>query len=71
LGCSAFDINNNFLGNVEQIVNNGVYDIFVIDKNEKEIMIPGIHPFLVFIDKQKKIITFNVIPGLTDIDDAF
>jgi len=71
LGCSAYDVNNSFLGIIEQIVNNGVYDIFVVYKNEKEIMIPGINPFVVFFDKQKKIITFNIIPGLTDINDAF
>jgi 16S rRNA processing protein RimM len=69
-GYLAYDTGNNFLGTVEQIVNNGIYDIFIIDHNKKEVMIPGIFPFLTSIDKEKKIIIFHVIPGLIDINDA-
>lgn len=70
LGCHAYDSTNNFLGTVEQIVNNGAYDIFVINSDENEAMIPAISPFLISFDKGKKIIIFNIIPGLININDA-
>jgi 16S rRNA processing protein RimM len=56
--------NGNFLGSVADILNNGVYDILVIENNEKRSLVPNIPEFIVNVDINARKIDINMMEGL-------
>lgn len=56
--------NNSFIGKVTDILNNGIYDILVIEKEKNKNLIPNIDEFIKKIDLDNKRIDINMIEGL-------
>lgn len=55
---------DSFVGKVTDILNNGVYDILVVEKENKKNLIPNINEFVKNIDINAKKIDINIIEGL-------
>ena len=55
---------DNFVGHVTDILNNGVYDILVVQGDNSKSLIPNIDEFVLNIDVDNKRIDVNVIEGL-------
>lgn len=53
-----------FVGKVTDILNNGVYDILVIEKENNKNLVPNINEFIKNIDLENKRIQINMIEGL-------
>ena len=53
-----------FIGKVTDILNNGVYDILVIEKENNKNLVPNINEFIKNIDLENKKIQINMIEGL-------
>lgn len=53
-----------FIGKVTDILNNGVYDILVIENNNNKSLVPNISEFVKNIDTNTKRIDINKIEGL-------
>jgi len=56
--------NDLYVGKVFDIVNNGIYDIFVIKNNDVKNFIPNVSEFILQIDLENHRIDINVIDGL-------
>lgn len=59
---------NKYVGEVVDIVSNGIYDIFVIYNNSVKNLVPNIDEFVSNIDIENKIIYINSIEGLLNED---
>lgn len=57
--------NDSFIGNVTDILNNGLYDILVVDGNSRS-LIPNIDEFVLNIDVEGKRIDINMMEGLVN-----
>ena len=55
---------DSFVGHVTGILNNGVYDILVVENNNSKSLVPNIDEFVLNIDVDNKRIDINVIEGL-------
>lgn len=55
---------DSFIGKVTDILNNGVYDILVIEKENNKNLVPNINEFIKKIDLDNKKIQINMIEGL-------
>ena len=55
---------DSFVGHVTDILNNGVYDILVVQGDNSRSLIPNIDEFVLNIDVDNKRIDVNVIEGL-------
>ena len=55
---------DSFVGKVTDILNNGVYDILVIEKDDSRNLVPNITEFIKDIDLSSKRIQINMIEGL-------
>ncbi len=63
----GYDVySDRYIGKVIKLMKNKKYDILVIEKNEKEYLIPNIKEFVTKIDSENKKITINEIEGLID-----
>ena len=56
--------NNSFVGNVTDILNNGVYDILVVENDSRKSLIPNISEFVLNVDVNNRRIDINAIEGL-------
>ena len=56
--------NGDFVGRVTGILNNGVYDILVVENDTSKSLVPNIDEFVLSIDLDNKRIDINVIEGL-------
>lgn len=63
IGMSVYS-NNQFIGKITSIVNNGIYDILVISNNGVDSMVPNIDEFVIGIDVVNSRVDINVIEGL-------
>lgn len=57
--------NDSFIGRVTDILNNGLYDILVVDGNSRS-LIPNIDEFVLNIDVEGKRIDINMMEGLVN-----
>lgn len=55
---------DNFVGHVTGVLNNGLYDILVIENNNSKSLVPNIDEFVLNIDVDNKRIDINIIEGL-------
>lgn len=62
----SMDVYNDdsFIGKVTDVLNNGVYDILVIENEKNRSLVPNINEFIRKIDLDNKKIQINVIEGL-------
>ena len=56
--------NDSFVGHVTDILNNGLYDILVVENDTSKSLVPNIDEFVLSIDLDNKRIDINVIEGL-------
>jgi len=56
--------NGDFVGHVTGILNNGLYDILVVENNNCKSLVPNISEFVLNIDVDSKRIDINIIEGL-------
>ena len=56
--------NDSFVGKVTDILNNGIYDILVIENDSSRSLVPNINEFVRNIDLNAKKIEINMIEGL-------
>lgn len=57
-----------YIGKVSDIINNGIYDIFVIKNNNVKNLVPNISEFVLKIDLENHRIDINIIDGLINED---
>lgn len=67
VGCSVFDIEENKIGTVVQVITNTGNDVYVIeDEKDKEYLIPAVKQFVKEIDIKNKKIIIEPIEGLIE-----
>ena len=65
IGLEVYTEDNLFLGKVENVINTGSNDIYIVkDINNKELFIPAIREVVKNINLEKKRITINIVDGL-------
>ncbi|MEN3189908.1 MAG: ribosome maturation factor RimM [Atribacterota bacterium] len=65
IGLEVYTNDNEFLGKIEDVINTGSNDVYIVkNKNKKEILIPAIREVVKDIDLKRKRIIINVIDGL-------
>lgn len=63
INMDVFD-EDSFIGKVTDILNNGVYDILVVENDKSKNFVPNIEEFIKNIDLDNKKIQINMIEGL-------
>ena len=63
IGMDVYD-SDKFIGNVSDILNNGIYDILVIMNGKCKNLVPNISEFILNIDVSNKKIIINSMEGL-------
>lgn len=64
VGLNVIDDSNNELGIVTEIIETGANDVYVVKKDDKEILLPAIPDVILKVDMKKKLITVHLIEGL-------
>lgn len=64
VGLNVIDDSNNELGTVTEIIETGANDVYVVKKDDKEILLPAIPDVILNVDVKKKVITVHLIDGL-------
>ena len=65
VGLKVYTDENELLGKVEDVINTGSNDVYIVkNKDKKEILIPAIREVVKNIDLKRKRIIINVIDGL-------
>jgi len=67
LGMEVITSDGLTLGSVKDVIRTGSNDVYVIDGQEKEYMIPAIREIVKDIDREKRLITVEPIEGLLDL----
>ena len=68
IGMSVFFEDGQFLGVVEEVLETGSNDVFVVKQQEKEYLIPAIRPVVKEIDIQQKRMILYRVEGLIEHD---
>lgn len=61
LGISVFDFNGNFLGSVKEIIKTGSNDVFVVENQGKELLLPFIRDIIKEVNIREKRIIVELI----------
>lgn len=65
IGLEVYTENNIFLGKIENVINTGSNDVYVVKRKDKEeLFIPAILDVVKGIDLEKKRITIHLVDGL-------
>lgn len=68
IGLKVYDIKNNeYLGEVTEIFETAAHDIYVIDTEDYEIMIPDVEVFIKKIDYQNRKMEVDLIEGMKEM----
>jgi len=67
IGWKAIDMEEQTIGVIESVRDVPGQDLFVVRKEDKEILIPVIDPFIHKVYKDKEMIQFDLPEGLTDL----
>lgn len=68
IGIKVYDIKENeFLGEVTEIFETAAHDIYVINTEEYEIMIPDVEVFVKKVDYEQRVMTVDLIEGMKEI----
>ncbi len=60
IGCQAYDLKDAFLGEVVDVLQTGSNDVYVIDGNGNEILVPALHSVVKKIDMSQKRILIDM-----------
>ncbi len=63
-GYSVIDANEGDIGVLKEVISNPGNDVFSIEYNDKEILIPAIEDFIVQIDRENKVLHLRAPEGL-------
>ena len=67
IDCKVIDENNNELGVVDDVLQTGANDVYIVKtKDNKEILIPAIKDCVLNVDMPNKTITIHVMAGLLE-----
>ncbi|WP_036728855.1 ribosome maturation factor RimM [Peptoniphilus mikwangii] len=64
IGCKVFDLNDNELGEIKDVIENPVNDLYLLKSETGESLIPAVSQFVKKIDIDNKIIVIDPIEGL-------
>lgn len=68
IGLKAYDIKNDeYLGEVVEIMETAAHDIYVIESEKYEIMVPDVEIFIKNIDFNNRIIKVDLIDGMKEL----
>lgn len=67
IGFSVFDSRHKTIGTIKKINDQSAQPLFVINADDKEILIPMIDEFIKKVDRKNKQITIETPPGLIDL----
>jgi len=70
IGLEVFVNTGEFIGTVKRIVTTGSNDIYVVQRGEKEVLIPAIHDVVQEIDLAGKRMIISEMEGLLDLNEA-
>lgn len=65
VGCKVYDQNDNFIGEITEVIPHPANDLFVLDGNITR-LIPAVKAFVKEIDIENKKISINNVPGLLE-----
>lgn len=66
IDCKVYDIENNFIGIVEDVITYSSNDVYVVKNNDKEYLIPALKRFVKSIDIEDKKIIIDPIEGMIE-----
>lgn len=66
IGCIIQDLEGNGFGKVVDIIETGANDVYVVDKEDSEFLIPAVEDIIKKTDIKNKIIYIDPIPGLIE-----
>lgn len=66
VGLEVFDMENKYLGEVVDVLQNGGADIYVIKKEDKQYMVPAVKEFIRDINIEGKCMIISPIEGLIE-----
>ena len=66
LDCQVYSAEGEYLGLIKDVFSNGAHDIYVVEHEGQEVLIPIIPEVLISKDIINKIVTLKVLPGLLD-----
>lgn len=66
VGLEVFDMENKYLGEVVDVLQNGGADIYVIKKEDKQYMVPAVKEFIKDINIERKCMIISPIEGLIE-----
>ena len=65
IGIKVFTTTEEFLGRIESIIETGSIDVYVVKKDEKEVLIPALESVVLEIDLEHKRMHVDLPEGLT------
>lgn len=69
IGFRMEDVNHGMIGEVVDVDTSTVNTLFVIDREDEELLVPAQEEFIVGIDQQKRLITVDLPEGLLNLDE--
>lgn len=67
IGCQVYDMNNNYIGKIVQVLQNASNDIYIIkDDNLNEYLIPAVKEFVKEVNIDTKTILIDPIEGMIE-----
>ena len=67
IGFEVYDVSNELIGTIKEVIDEGPNPMLVIDLHGKEILIPINSPFIENVDNRKKCFNVNLPEGFLDI----
>jgi 16S rRNA processing protein RimM len=67
IGLNVYTSNDRYIGHLESIIETGANDVYVVKKNNKEILIPALKSVVRSIDIEQKIMRVQLPDGLEEI----
>ena len=64
IGCGVYDENDRLLGNIKDVMDMSANDIYLVDYEGKDLLIPAISEFVKSIDIKNKRIEVHLIDGM-------
>jgi 16S rRNA processing protein RimM len=66
IGLEVRDGEGNVLGRLEEVLDTGANDVYIVRNDESELLVPAIEPAIERVDLSKGVMTVRLIPGLEE-----